>query len=320
MKTNLLLLMVAALCLTVTSCKNTVSEDIADPIGGESDGTTKVVTLNFNEEQVSMSQTPMTRGENDAKRYYAINVYSQVDGAYQKYAYGVFNTTAGMSLLLEEGTNYRMDCLEIKEDADTVYHDGEKFYHPFMINKRPSPLTNKFIGSTSTNIDDILNGLVNLTKEDSTRYPRVYTYYGTLEDFDPATSSTASIDLRRAVFGLHFVITPPKDGTATINFLNDKNITVSAGDDTYDSEDIYSFHTIKSAIVDGYGGNTKLKVKWTYSNGTTKQEDVYIPITRNNITTIEMGFSGASPTGISINEDDDELGNTTVTCVIGKNK
>lgn len=308
-------LLAGLMCLPFVSCKNTVAEYYSEGENG-SDGTTKVVKLSFNEEQFSSSENPMTRagGDEAGKRYYAINVYQKVDSSYQKLAYGLFDTPDDMSVLLEEGRKYKFECIEIKNNEDTVYHDGNFYYHPFKVGNQPGEITNTFVRSNFVNNDEMASGIFSFSKNarDSTKYPRVYTYYGTADDFDPATSGNVDISLRRAVFGLHFKITPPKDGTAHLVFLNNWTIDISAGDQPYDKGSIYSFHTIKDAVKDGYNGNVTLRTTWTYSDGTVKNDTYKIHVTRNTTTTVNLDFSGATESGITITEENDEFGSENV--------
>lgn len=311
------------------SCTNSVSDYVAGTDEAPA-GATKEIRFSFNEEQVSTSTSPMTRADTEGKAYYAINVYKKdsvnskknSDG-YIKYAYGLFDSTNDVSLLLEEGQKYRFECLELRNKTDTVYHDGDKFLAPFRVNEKPGELTNRFVYSSMNNNDEILCGNLSYGKEkkDTTWYPRLYTYYGETTDFDPASSNTVRINLMRSVFGLHFKITPPKDGNAVISFLNDWKINLNSDDDFYDQDEIYSFHTVKNATVDGYNGNIRLFVKWTYSNGTVKRDTVPVHITRNCVTTIEMNFQGATNSDMTLNEDNSTMGtDETVRYTVGGNK
>lgn len=319
MKRNLLAFTMIALSMVVVSCKNSVSEDIAGGYEPQGEGTMKVVRLNFNEEQVSMSQdqTPMTRGDGDVKTYYGINVYQQTDKGNEKYAYGLFDKTDNMNLTLEEGNKYTIECMEIRNSEDTVLHKGNKFYYPFFRNNEPGEITNKFVNSTTINNDVMTNGIFSTSEKDTTRFPRVYTFYGTLENFNPSESDEANIDLRRAVFGLRFKITPPKDGTAVLRYLNDYYITIKAGDEPYDHQSIYTFHKIKQSCKEGYKGSIAPGITWTYSNGKIVVDSLRINIARNTITTVNIGFSGASPTGITFNEENTAFENSETSYTVG---
>lgn len=320
MKQKNLFLPIIILFLAV-SCKNSVSEDIAG--GGESigNGTTKVVTFSLNEEQISTSQgeNPMTRADGDPKTYYGINVYQQADKGKEKYAYGLFDSTNDMSLIMEEGSKYSIECVEIRDDEDAVLNKSNHLYYPFFRDHEPGEITNKFILSSTTNNDEMTNGYFSITEKDTIKFPRVYTYYGTLDNFDPSEANTVSLDMRRAVFGLRFKIEPPKDGSADLNFLNTYHILISAGDEPYDKQYIYSFHNIKKAVVEGYNGQITPGIIWTYSNGKVIKRNFKVNIARNTITTVEISFSGASPTGISLKEESSDFNSQDTSYTVGNN-
>lgn len=320
MKQKLLVLTITMLCLIVTSCKNSVSEDIAGTGDLTGDETTKVVTLNFNEEKISMSQgqEPMTRAGGDAKKYYGINVYEQTDKGKTKYAYGLFDSVSNMSVILEEWNKYSIECVEVCNDEDTVLSKGDRLYFPFFRDNEPGEITNKFVYSTKTNNDVMTDGFFSKTEKDTIKFPKVYTYYGSVENLNPAENDEVSIEMRRAVFGLRFKINPPKDGVATLRYLNDYYITIKAGDEPYDHQSIYSFHLIKNAAKDGYNGGIRPYITWTYSNGTFKEQYLPIKLYRNTITTVEINFSGASPEGITFKEENTSFDNNSTSFTVGQ--
>lgn len=309
MNKNVILILTAVVCLFMTSCKNTVSESIVGPTDGDGDETTKLVTLNLNEEQVSMSQDqkPMTRGVTDGHKYYAINVYKVEKNSYSKYAFGLFESADNMAILLKNGDKYKFECKEIRTDEDSIYHEGDMYYYPFMRNGAPGKLTNSFVYSTTENTDNMASGTVSLNKTDTTYFPRMYTYYGQLDNFDPATSNSVTLKLSRLVFGIHFKITPPNDGSVVISFLRDKKITLKAGDAVYDHESIYSFHLLDKAMADGYTGKIVPAFYFTYSNGTKRTETISFNIKRNTMTTVNVDLTKTQYDGISIDEENGDL-------------
>lgn len=321
MKKTILFLPIMVLCFLATSCKNSVSEELAGGGEIEGEGTTKVVKLRFNEEQLSTSQgqDPMTRADGDAKTYYGINVYKQTDKGNTKFAYGLFDNTNDMNLLLEEYDKYTIECVEIRNAEDTVFHKANKFYYPFYRDNEPGELTNKFISSSTINNDEMTSGDFSINEQDTVEFPRVYTFYGELGNIDPSKSDEVTLDLRRAVFGIRFKVTPPKDGSVIIRYLNDYEINIKAGDEPYDHQSIYSFHRITKACAEGYNGYISPAVIWTYSTGKVVKEIIKVNLARNTITTVNISFSGASPTGITVNEENSSFDNQDSTYIIGNN-
>lgn len=295
-----------------TSCTNSVADD-AGTTKGES-ATTREVTLKLSEEQVTTSTTsttPMVRAV-AAKSYYAINVYVKKGKGYEKFAYGLFDSPKDLKIVLQEGKKYKFECVKVENDKDTVYHDGDSYLKPFQVNGEPGTLTNRFVYSKEVNNDGMTEGVFSLTDSKTTRYPRVYTNYGELIDYDPATADSAKIPLRRSYFGLHFVVEPPKDGYVVFKYLENYSFEVHAGNATFDQNDIYTFHQIVNSTKEGYGGNIKLYSYWYSSNGAVSRDTTLIPLTRNTITTVNVSLHGSTPAGIGVSEEDGPMGNRTV--------
>lgn len=309
MQRKLFLYVGAILCLLLPACSNSVTDDVADA-GGSEERATKTVRLNINEEDVSMEQSPMTRAGGDDGVYYAINIYKLGASGYEKYAYGLFTSTDNMKLLLEEGQKYKWECVELKDDKDKLYHDGDKFYQPFRKGDEAGVITNEFVKSTTTNNTEMTSGNVRIgAAEDAvTRYPRLYTLYGSLEDFDPATSSSVTLSLRRAVIGLHFKVTAPKHGSVDMSYLIDKHLTIKAGDAPVDEESVYSLHAILNASQEGYTAKVPLNITWTFEDGQTKTERLEVPVSRNAITTVNISFTDLTGSSVSFNEESGDLG------------
>lgn len=311
-------------CTFLAACGNSVSDEVGPTDNGAKELTTKVIDLSLNEEQISMRQDSMTRaGSSVGKKYYGINIYEKSGKKYNKYAYGVFDESATISAIMTEGKKYRIEVMEFKNDEDTLYHEGNKFYHPLMINgSTPSTLTNTFTYDNTANLSGIKDGKSKVGKEasDTTWYVRAFRYYGIADNFDPATSDKLTVNVRRTVFGIHFIITPPAYGTVKFRFLRNHFITVNAGDETYDHESIYSFNMLDQANVDGYKAEIPLSVTWTSEDKTIHEESIDLPITRNVVTTVKINFEGPTPVESTIEEENTEMGSESVNWTVTTNK
>ena len=85
-------------CMVLTSCGNTVSDDVDVP-GTNTEKTNKHISINLNEENTSIALSPQSRVFNtDGKRYYAINILEKDNKNYIKYAYGLFDGNAPVEL------------------------------------------------------------------------------------------------------------------------------------------------------------------------------------------------------------------------------
>lgn len=316
MKKAIYFMMSMVLCLAIASCGKTLTDgdDVApvNPISNP-DEITKTVTLQLCEEQVSVTAAPLTRaGGESTQEVYGINVYkANSKGAYEKYAYGLFNDPEAISIVLKEGEKYKFECTVLRDDEDKVYHDGLNYKSPFLHGgTKTTLLENKFLRSTSENLDGLARGESHLDATTSTIYPRTYRYYGVLEDFDPASSDKIEIKVNRAIFGLHFIITPPTDGTARIDYLPDlfeKYFTISAGDATYDHQSIYTFNHMEPATALDFTAESKMTITWTHADGTIDTSTRNITIGHNMMTTVKIDFTGPQASKLSIQEENDAM-------------
>ena len=185
-------------CITFASCGNSVTDE-AETSGISAGETTKTVSFNLNDEGGKIVLNPATRVFNtDGKRYYAINILELNDKEYSKYAYGLFDANSPISAVMKEGHKYRIDVLEFRNDRDTLYHDGNKFYEPMLSNgTNATPLENAFVYDKNANLTGIYTGKTKVGEEksDTTWYPRAYKYYTSIDNFDPSTSDKLDITL-----------------------------------------------------------------------------------------------------------------------------
>lgn len=326
MKITQLSLIAATVILCLPSCKNTTDEE-ATATSGETEHEQRVVTITCNEEQVSISEEPMARAAaGEGQKTIGVSIYKQTADGYEPYAYGLYDGTASINAVLDEGDKYMIECIELKAVEDTLYHDRNWYYEPFMTGNKPTELTNTMTYSSTSGFDNMTEGKYALYVKDvngkPTRYyawnPSAYTYFGGVEDFDPATSASVTLNLHRAVFGLHFIVTPPSNGSVSFNFLNLKGFTVSKGDAVYDHESVYSFSDIINGTADDYSSNIRVFSTWTQSDGSVERDTINVPVTRNQTTVVELSFSGPKDEGFSLNEESGGFTSDTLQYVIGK--
>ena len=302
----------AVLLLTLiglASCEKAVLDE-PDKKEGKA---TRVVTICPIEEHVGVTETPMTRGVVPGK-VYAVNVFQKKGKmkSYSKYAYGLFADPSKMSIILTEGCKYRIECLIVQDDDEAVYNNNGEYLAPFLHGKRlPTKIGDTFVKSTSENFNKLNRGITNISATDSVKCPKVYKQYCVIEDFDPASSESITLNMRRAVFGLHFKITPPAEGTLTIEYLA-RTITVKSSDPVYDKSSVYSFNLIDAAIAEGYHGDITMKMKWKKGDDTVEVYSKNITLKRNTITTIEISATGPDPHGFLFKEETGVLGEESV--------
>ena len=68
-------------------------------------------------------------------------------------------------------------------------------------------------------LNSLTKGETTVAKGRTVQYPRLVKLYGTVNDFSPKTSKELTVDMKRLVFGLHFKVTPPEEGSLVINYI-----------------------------------------------------------------------------------------------------
>lgn len=324
MRNKFAILSYAVLCAVISSCGQTATDE--DAVDVDSRTGLRIITVSCAEEHaagtVSGTRAASRGSETDGgeTRLYGINVYRQSDSGCSKYAYGLFDTAGGMTLILPDSGKYKIECLEVRTapGTDTICHTGDMYRHPFALAEdRPAELSNKFVYSSEDNLFALGSGRFQTMEGYKAWQPQMYTYYAEAADFDPAGNDMLRLTLKRAYFGLRFIVTPPKSGSATFTYLGDKSFTVNAGDSAYDREAYYSYHNIREAWRDGYTSSTKLKMAWTHTDGSVETDSATVPTARNNLTVARITLSGKDE-GISIGEEDGGTTTTTFDWTFGR--
>ena len=238
-------------------------------------------------------------------KLYALNIYEQKAGStvYEKYAYGLFSDPSKIAIRMFEDNRYKIECLEVVEGDDHLYNKEKSYQAPFLHGANlPTKVTNQFVMSKTDNMSNLQKGETNISETKVQRYPRMIKLYGTQEDIDPKASKDLTIDMRKAVFGLHFKITPPEEGTLEINYLGWK-LAQKSGQTGYDGGSIYAFSEIVEATKDGYQLVAPLEMKWTKANGTVVQEHKDLTLKRNVKTKVEIVVEGPKARNISFREE-----------------
>ncbi|WP_028897275.1 hypothetical protein [Prevotella sp. HUN102] len=322
MKKLTFIILAALLSFCFASCeKGVIAETDDNGQTGSKKQAKRLVELALDEESITLSEEPMAFAGKPTVRagapgkVYAVNVYEKKNGAksYSKYAYGLFTDPSAIAIMLTEGNLYQFECLIVADNEDKVYNKDGEYLSPFLVGSKETPAKsdNKFVKSSSANFTGLTSGTTNISDKEKVMYPRVYKFYGTLDDFNPASSTSAHIKAKRVVFGLHLSVTPPTEGKLDISFLK-REITVNSTDEKYDRMSVYSFNQIAKACEDGYGGNTVITVKWMRADGTVKKATKTITLKRNVTTTVNIEMKNPPATIIDLEEEDSTMTTETV--------
>lgn len=292
--------------MTLVSCGNTVTDDVENP-GSSSGKANKAVSFTLNDENTGMEMPLATRAFNtDGKRYYAINIMEKDDKDYTNYAYGLFDGSTPISAVMNEGHKYRIEVLEFRNDVDTLYHEGDMFYEPMLTGgTKATKLGNAFVYDKTVNLSTINRGKTKtgVAASDTTYYPRAYKYYAVIDDFDPSTADKLDITVKRAFFGIHYKITPPKFGSVKFKLLRNHTFEIKSTDPVFDKEFFYSFNKLDLACVDGYNSTIDIYDVWTANGDVIQKGSSYFIIKRNTMTNININFAGPKDVGQDIKEE-----------------
>ena len=320
---------------TLFSCSNN-EDELLSKEQEQTNQETYTISFNLGGEFISTSETPLSRTEATPKKIYGINVYYKKDGDYdyQNYAYGLFDNIEDMTISLIGGYKYKFVCSMVKNDTDTLYHNGNMYYAPFYRGTytgnyyyMPTTLENKFNISTTSNtyIEGLRDGTTSIKSDkcgDSAGCPKTDRFYGELTDYVPTKDGVANIDLKRTAFGLKFIVTPPVDGKLYISSITasnysiriNPNVEISAGENVLEKSFMCTFSEVRKCWqVEEYTKDLTIQLGWKRVNGATLTFNKTITVKRNVMTTVSVNVNGsATNSSLGIKEEDTPMGNENV--------
>ena len=307
-----------AATLLMAACSSDTAE-VLEPTTPNEEQKTYEVRLNFEGEYVDVTEEPLTRAEEEApKKLYGINVYCmKTDGSesfYSYYAYGVFDNKEDMVISLLGGYKYMFECTSVIEGEDkfpsNYFSKSGTFDYPFGSSLLYVRDINKFMISKSYYLGGLGSGLTTIGNT-WWSYPAMDRYYGELENFDPATTSVATIPLKRTAFGIKLVVPAVPDGSLSvrydINTYNAQKIITEPGE----YATIYTFHHVKDCwkSEETYTESATLTFTWTRANGYQQTFTKDITVKRNVMTVLTVDLEGgASDVTLGLAEEQTEMG------------
>ena len=251
------------------------------------------------------TETELPLSRTDSKKvYYAIDirevvVYSQsVTGHiveftdYVPYAHGIFTTKDNMRIHLKKGQEYRIFSSILKDGADSIYHEGNMFFEPF-ISGGSVMMENKFV------MDDILhlmldNHKVSVNSKYGESHVEADRYYG-CDDFTPENDkNTVNLNLKRYNFGLKLVVVPPVDGSLQIEIpATDYNETVYSYNSTFTDTRYYTTATTSDSYKDNpdYAEDLYINFYWNRADGSKETYNKTIKVKRNTLKILNVNFN-----------------------------
>lgn len=137
----------------------------------------------------------------------------------------------------------------------------------------------------------------------------------------PTKDGVANINLKRTAFGLKFIVTPPIDGTLSVNpgrsydnVYNGPDIKVSADESTLTFSSMYTFFQVYECWqMENYAEELTIQLTWKRANGATQTFEKTITVKRNVLTTVNVNVNGSSTdSSLGVKEDDTPMGNENV--------
>ena len=271
----------------------------------------KELTVETIEETLKAKLQPLSRAVSDEKKQklYAVNVYEKKpnDESYSMYAYGLFTSLSKIALKMNVENLYKVECLIVEEGDDKLRTNEGEFLAPFLHGtSKGTKATNTFVFSKDENLSSLTKGETAVADGRIILNPRLVKLYGTITDFSPKTKKELTVDMKRAVFGLHFKVTPPEEGKLVVNYIGWR-FSLTKDSEVYDNSSIYSFANTLKACQDGYQSTIEVKITWTKDDGTVEQESKQLVLKRNTMTVVEIRVEGQKPQGLSLNEETGDM-------------
>ncbi|CAK7056150.1 MAG: hypothetical protein PARBA_02019 [Parabacteroides sp.] len=289
---------------------------------------TYTVSLGLEGDYISTSETPLSKaGETVKKKIYGINVYYKEDdeSEYKRYAYGLFDNVEDMTISLISEYKYKFECTVVKEDEDILYCTSANEYDsPFgrgyqmsSIKYNKTYLANKFIVSTTSSdyfFDMLKYGRTCINSGNMASHPKMDRFYGELAGYTPSVNGKVNINLKRTVFALKFIVTPPSDGILNVDGDGLCNIDVSSTDNIFETESLYTFYWVYDCWkAENYSENFFIVLIWKRANGVTQRFEKTITVKRNVLTTVNISVNGSTAdASIGFNEESTPMGNESV--------
>jgi hypothetical protein len=286
------------------------------------------VHLGFGGEITNISTTPLTKVVDADTDLYGIQVYScpaadSISPTYTYYATGLFNDKSDMTINLLQGYIYKFACTMVVDGKDKIWHyltNNNEYYYsaPFNLSSGGTDtLNNKFIYSTTNCMNGLTDGFAYFYNNGSytTKYrPNVDRYYGELTDFVPADNKSATISMKRVVFGAKFNAEGLTGGKLNISMKDAPDIYITYPDTTtqgiFTLENPNYYSNSMAWTGDNYSESISTSITWTKADGATvplATQD--ITFKRNMLTTITVKVNDTSTkSGITLSTESTGMG------------
>ena len=303
-------LMVVLMCV---ACSN---QDADEPSLEADAQKTYEVSLNLSGDYIDVTESPLSRAD-EPKKYYAIDVLCmKTDGtqsSYSAYAYGVFDNLEDMKITLLGGYKYKFVCTSATEREDKFYADDIKIRWPDGLYTYSSDM-NKFTMKYNFGTNLHYGYTYYNDSYSSSSNPKMDRYYGELMDYTPKDGGTATIPMKRCVFGVKMTVNAVPDGT--LSWSNSSlrfNATSHTGTEKLEFSSVYTFYGVyncwqKAIAGEDYTNTFTINFTWTRANGYTQNFSKEFTVKRNVMTNINVTLTGGSEeVSVGIQEENSEM-------------
>ena len=249
---------------------------------------------------------PLTRAEEN-NDLYGIQVYSTPYPAaekaeWTKFAYGLFDTTDGLTIKLIRGYEYKFETIMVKDGKDKFGNeDGTCYQGPFWHETSPHNYT---MTELSTSFIYGKLGMSTWGDWGLSEYLNAELYYGELESYIPGDNdSKATIELKRTSFGAKFIARGDyaENGALEILMADDSqpNLTLNLAEGN-EVSGIFSFKNVRAAWLDNnYTETVSVLLRIAYLDGTNAPLGTHdITFKRNTTTVVNVDLTVGGENGV----------------------
>lgn len=219
---------------------------------------------------------------------YGVQVYSRKQGSnadYSPCAYGLFDDPSKMVINLVNVYEYKFVMSMVVNGIEELYCGFSEYGFPFLLGTLPRRCDNHFIWTSKPweEMRNLDSGRSKVTATADYYRPFLDRYHGEIAGYVPQENGSLSIDLKRVVYGVRFVVEGLTDGHLAI-FMEDSPTIIlqSSGPDPVTVEKIVTF---KNNIddqdrwtEDTYSEDVKVSTVWRRDDGNE------IPVVNETIT------------------------------------
>jgi hypothetical protein len=277
------------------------SDEIETPLPQEEEKFIQV-PIGFSGEILNITDSPLSR-TNDAKDWYAFQVYSAPqDGSqeYSYYAYGFFDNKENMIINLKEGYKYKFDVCMVVDGSEKVEYFS-------LVNAGWASIGNSFYISSEEHVRYMYEGYLYIQNpRDTYDRPNVDRFFGRTTDYIPSEGGNVEINMKRVSFGAKFVAKEFNEGSLEISVEGAPIINLSSSEGN-EIQEIISFNNLEGALTNNdYSESIPVNITWV------KTDNVRVPIAseavsfkRNRLTTIEFTVKeSTSSSSFNLNADE----------------